>query len=216
MLLNVKGAFLCGNFENGEHIYMEVPQGFERFYSANAVLLLLKTIHGLKQAALAFWRELLLKAFRSMKYGRSNADPCLYFMWTALGLILWRSWVDNCLVGGEEGGLKAKASMIELFDYDNVGKRKEYVGCKIDKDQEAGTMRLTQPVMIQSFKDEFELPEGKSSNRPAIPGTVMSEGEVKNQVNDKIQSTYQSGDGKLLHIMRWTRPEIMNSVMELL
>jgi hypothetical protein len=69
--------------------------------------------------------------------------------------------------------------------------------------------------MIQSFKDKFELPEGKSSNTPAIPGTVMSEGEVKNQVNDKIQSTYRSGVGKLLHMMRWTRPEIMDLVREL-
>jgi hypothetical protein len=31
MLLDEKGAFLCGNFENGEKIYMEVPQGFEPF-----------------------------------------------------------------------------------------------------------------------------------------------------------------------------------------
>ena len=76
-------------------------------------------------------------------------------------------------------------------------------------------MKLTQPVMIQSFQDEFELPEGKSSNTPAIPGTVMSEGEVINQVDDKMQSTYRSGIGKLLHMMRWTRPEIMNSVREL-
>jgi hypothetical protein len=55
MLLDVKGAFICGNFENdGEKIYMEVPHGFESFYPKNYVLLLLKTIYGLKQAALAF------------------------------------------------------------------------------------------------------------------------------------------------------------------
>jgi hypothetical protein len=87
MLFHVKRAFLCGNFENGENIYMEVPQAFEGFYAKNTLRLLLKTIYGLKQAALAFWRE-LLKAFRHTEYGRSKADPCLYFRWTALGLIL--------------------------------------------------------------------------------------------------------------------------------
>ena len=76
-------------------------------------------------------------------------------------------------------------------------------------------MKLTQPVMIQSFKDEFELPGGKSSNTTAIPGSVMSEGKIKNQVDNKTQSTYRSGVGKLLHMMRWTRPEIMNAVREL-
>jgi hypothetical protein len=215
MLLDVKGAFLCGHFEIGERIYREVPQGFEGLNAKNIVLLLLKTIYGLKQAALEFWRE-LLKAFRHMEYGRSKADPCLYFRWTALGLILWLSWVIDCLVGGKDKGVKkAKVHMMELFDCDDVGELKEHVGCKVDYDREAGTMKLTQPVMIQSFQDEFELPEGEPSNTPAIPGTVMSEGEVRNQANDKIQSTYRSGVGKLLHMMRWTRPEIMNSVREL-
>jgi hypothetical protein len=120
------------------------------------------------------------------------------------------------LVGGKDEGVKkAKAHMMELFDCDNVGELKEYAGCKVDYDREAETMKLTQPVMTQSFQDEFKLPEGKSLNTPAIPGTVMSEEEVINQVDDKIQSTYRSGVGKLLHMMRWTRPEIMNSVREL-
>jgi hypothetical protein len=76
-------------------------------------------------------------------------------------------------------------------------------------------MKLTQPVMIQSFKGGLELPEGKSSNTPAIPGSVVSEGKIKNQVDDKTWSTYPSGVRKLLHMMRWTRPEIMNAVREL-
>jgi hypothetical protein len=60
LIIEVKGAFLFGVFAKGEriNIYMEIPQGFEKYYPKNAVLLLLKTIYGLKQAALAFWREL--------------------------------------------------------------------------------------------------------------------------------------------------------------
>jgi hypothetical protein len=27
-LIDVQGAFLCGNFKDGEEIYMEVPEGF--------------------------------------------------------------------------------------------------------------------------------------------------------------------------------------------
>jgi hypothetical protein len=30
-LIDVQGAFLCGNFKDGEEIYIEVPEGFERF-----------------------------------------------------------------------------------------------------------------------------------------------------------------------------------------
>jgi hypothetical protein len=58
-LVDVKGAFLCGNFKDGEEIFMEVPEGFEEIYGAYVLLLLLHTIYGLKQAAMAFWRELV-------------------------------------------------------------------------------------------------------------------------------------------------------------
>ena len=58
-IVDIKGAFLHGHFENGEIIHMSVPKGFKRYYPRDVVLLLLKTLYGLKQAAMAFWRELL-------------------------------------------------------------------------------------------------------------------------------------------------------------
>jgi hypothetical protein len=56
-LMDVHGAFLKGKFRDGEVIYMKVPQGIEKFYPKNVALLLLRTIYGQVQAALAFWRE---------------------------------------------------------------------------------------------------------------------------------------------------------------
>jgi hypothetical protein len=51
-------------FKGKEHIHMKTPEGFEQRCSANMVLLSLKTVHRLKQAAVAFWRQLLI-AFKS-------------------------------------------------------------------------------------------------------------------------------------------------------
>jgi hypothetical protein len=110
-VLDVKGAILHGLFEEGEQIHMGIPEGFEQCHGANYVLSLLRTLCGLKQAVFAFWKE-LLKAFRSMEHERSKADPCLCFAWTALGLVLRISWVDDCLaVGKKEAVMKAKAQM---------------------------------------------------------------------------------------------------------
>ena len=76
---DVKGAFLKGDLEmTKEEMYMKVPEGFEKFYGANMVLLLLKAIYGTKQAAIAFWKE-LLKCMKDMGYARNGADPCLYY-----------------------------------------------------------------------------------------------------------------------------------------
>jgi hypothetical protein len=77
-LVDVKSAFLCGNFEDGEDIYMEVPEGFEKFYGSYVLSLLLQTIYGLKQVAMEFWRE-LVKALTGINFKRNLADPCLYY-----------------------------------------------------------------------------------------------------------------------------------------
>ena len=70
--------------------------------------------------------------------------------------------------------------------------------------------------MLQSFEDEFELPqEGSMPNTPVVPGTILRKGEPENHLPEEEMSTYPSGVGKLLHLMTWSRPEILNSVREL-
>jgi hypothetical protein len=119
------------------------------------------------------------------------------------------------VAGKKDGVYKAKAAMMEGFDCDNIGELKEYIGCKIDYNKKEGSMKITQPVMIQSFEDKFNLPEGKAANTPALPGSVLTAGQERDQVAPEEQSTYRSGLGKLLYMMRWSRPEIQNAVREL-
>ena len=187
----------------------------EKFYPPNVVLLLLRTIYGLKQAAAQFWKE-LLEALRFMKYERNKADPCLYFKWVNNKLIVWISWVDDCLIAGpKELTIEARDKMMTLFDCDQLGEMKEYVGCKIERNWIDRWVKLTQPVMIQSFRDEFELDDhGKVPKTPAEPGSVLSKGENKNTVSKERHTFFRKGVGKMLHMMRWTRPDILNSTRE--
>ena len=63
------------------------------------VLLLKKAIYGTKQAAMAFWRE-LLECMYDMGYERSKANPCMYYKWNNTGLTIWISWIDDCMIWG--------------------------------------------------------------------------------------------------------------------
>lgn len=214
-IVDVKGAFLRGEFEEGaEPVYLKVPEGFEKFYPTNSVLLLLRTIYGLCEAAMAFWKE-MLKAFRSMKFERSTADPCMYFKWTAAGfLIVWLSWIDDCACFGQHNDVeKSRREMNELFECDDIGDINEYVGCKIDS--EDGFVRFTQPVMLQSFEDEFDLSKVRETQTPAEPGTTLPKVDDDAPFVEKEQTYFRSGVGKLLHMMRWSRPEVYNAVRDL-
>ena len=161
-ITDVKGAFLHGEFEeNDEPVCMEIPEGFEKHYAGKGnkigdiVLMLMKTIYGLKNAARAFWVE-LLKAMKYMGFKKSEVDPCLYWKWNKDGyLVTWLSWIDDCACFGRSEDMKKEVeSMKKIFDCDDVGSMTEYVGCKIDKseDGDIGKFKFTQPVMCKVLR----------------------------------------------------------------
>ena len=52
---------------------------------------------------------------------------------------------------------------------------KEYVGCKIEQDDES--IRFTQPVLLQSFEDEFKCMAGKVMVLAEAGGLLVKKGE---------------------------------------
>ena len=152
--------------------------------------------YGCKQAALEFWRE-MNKAFMFMNYDRSKADPCLRFRWfkdKESGrdhLVIWMLWVDDCLIIGPNGLVRmAKEEMKTLFDCDDVGEMKEYVGCKVERNPEENSIRITQPVLIQSLEDEFDIPESmRVPKTPAEGHDVLLRG-TEDDVTSKPNQTY--------------------------
>jgi hypothetical protein len=139
-----------------------------------------------------FWKE-LLKALQYMKVRKSQMDPCLYYKWIdGQGLCLWLlSWIDK-----------------------DIGELKEYVGCKIGIDRKDRSLKITEPVVLQSSEDEFKLPGAKYST-PTEAGQALEEAEERNYLPPEDHFIIQSGARKLLHMMRWSRPEAWNATRDL-
>ena len=78
--------------------------------------------------------------------------------------------------GPKEIVMDEKKEMMERFDCDDVGDVNKYVVCKIKQNKEEGWMRFTQPVMIQSFSDEFKTKESRRPKTPSKAGTVLTPG----------------------------------------
>jgi hypothetical protein len=47
--------------------------------------------------------------------------------------------------------------MNKYFDCNNIGELKEYVGCKIERSMDKTKILLSQPVIIHSFINEFNV-----------------------------------------------------------
>jgi hypothetical protein len=89
----------------------------------------------------------------------------------------------------------------------------ECVGCKIECTDDY--VKFTQPILLQSFVDEFNIESGRSTYTPAETGKVLVKGHIRTELKSDEQTRYRCDVGKLLHMMRWSRPEIYNSVREL-
>jgi hypothetical protein len=127
-------------------------------------------------------------------------------------LCLWLTWIDDCIIIGSSDVVdREKKKMMQLFECDDVGPMEEYVGNKIDMCER--TMKLTQPVLLQSFTDEFGV-KGSGEQLPAKPGQVLSKGEEKDVLSESMQKKYWSGVGKLRYLTTWSRPDILNAVRE--
>ena len=103
--------------------------------------------------------------------------------------------------------------MTDCFDCDKVGELTEFVGCKLDRTNDS--LQITQPVLMQSFTDKFVLLEGSATAMPAEPGLVLMKARADEAVDTKTQTMFRSGVGKLIHMMKWLRPDVLNAVQDL-
>ena len=102
----------------------------------------------------------------------------------------------------------AKKKMMARFDCEDIGPLKDYIGSKIDIFRAEGYMHITQLVLLQILNDEFELPGGKTPVTPATLGSLeVKEGQVKPMMQE-MQTEYRKGVGKLLYLMRHSKPTI--------
>ncbi len=115
---------------------------------------------------------------------------------------------DNLIIGSKKAAEKTKKDLMERFDYKDCGDIKEYVGCNTER---AKNSSFTQPVLMQSYNDKFELPK-KCYKTPAPAGLVLVAGKKKEALSPAMQKKYCSGTGKSMHVMQYSKPETHNAV----
>ena len=193
VVIDVEGAFLQGKFVNGERIYIEVPDGMEEFYGSkeDVALLLNAPIYGTKQAAFCFYKTLVGKV-KDSKYVRSKADPCLYFRWKNERLALMVSWVDDILAVGHPDDVKdMEADLNKAFACKSEGRLTEYVGSKVDMTRDEnglGTIKITQPVLVQKLEETFDVKGGRDPKTPALAGQVLVRGDGSDML-ESVETT---------------------------
>ena len=128
--------------------------------------------------------------------------------WSAHVVDVRGAFLKGDFAEGETLYLHVPRGMEKWYD---GGEIMEFIGCKIDYDRTNNSMRFTQPVLLQSFADEFAMDGNDKPNTPGVPMKTLQMGE-RSTVEGRNNTYYRSGVGKRLYLKRWSRPEMANAL----
>jgi hypothetical protein len=213
-LMDVETAFLHGDLE--EEIYMECPEGVP--HEPDECLLLLKALYGLVQSARQFYKK-FTKVLRDVGFTQSNVEPCLFYAQFKHGRVLLILHVDDCYVIGHPEDLKLTRNLLEqkfkLKVEENVN---DYLSCQILFNKEKSMAWLGQPHLMGKIEKSYGhlIPKNIIYKTPGTPNYNLIRPENEDEkVSAEKQAQYRSVVGSLLQLVKYSRPDLANSVREL-
>lgn len=195
-----------------ETLFADQPEGYDD--GTGLKLRLLKALYGLKQSGLA-WYNHCHDALISLGFNTSTHDPCMYIKTTTDGPIVVCTYVDDFLIATPTARLmSATLDDIEAtMKLKRQGKVHYLLGVKIDYDQEAGHVRLSQEAYTTKMLERFGM---LAAHGKMTPETTGGDDQWYDEEQPKAdEGLYRAMVGSLVYLATWTRPDIAHAVQRL-
>ncbi len=144
VIIDVRGAYQQGKFENCTELYIEVPNGFEEWYPGDVVLNMIVPLYGTKQAVYCFFQT-FKKCITNMMFSQRPFHDC-----DALGVLILL--VDDVMILELQAMMEKALQKLETaFICRQEGALIKYIGSKMVmncNDSGLGAVKFTQPVII--------------------------------------------------------------------
>lgn len=190
-------------------LYMEVPAGFHvNGDRKKYALKLINNLYGQKQAG-RVWNLFLTEGLNRLGFTQSANDPCIYWRKSTLIII----YTDDTIVTGPSSELSDAAikDIGDMFAITSQPMVTDFLGVRIDKDEETNTITLTQPQLIQSILNDLGLQEASNERRtPALTSKILHSFETSAHHSQPWH--YRSVIGKMNYLEKSTRPDIAYAV----
>ena len=208
------GAYLNGELNEDEDIYMKNPPGYGD--EDNTVKHLKKSLYGLKQAGRK-WYDMLKRTLADLGFSVSTADPGVFHAHINNHRIIIAVHVDDCAITSSSGELMQdfKRRINEHHSITDLGPIHWLLGIKVTRDRETRTISLSQQSYIDTIIRRFNLHEAKAIPTPIVPGISYSS---KGGPADKTEAArmdktpYRQAIGSLMYVAVTTRPDISFAV----
>jgi len=171
-----------------------------------------KALYGCKQAAFA-WQKYLSQIFFKMGGKRHLNDECVYLFAEGSGWVIIGTHVDDMfpLFNREGRALRDKilATLQKHMTIDNKGTLSFALDTKIERDAEAGILKISQPVYLAGVVSEFN--QENSFRRTPSSGPDLSEEDLPTTEEEKqavAKLPVRNVIGRLWWLALISRPDI--------
>ena len=192
---------------------MEQPEGFKIKGQENKVLRLCHALYRLKQAALAWWKE-LAASMKKLGFRRLNSDAGLFIFNSRDDFVIAVIYVDDAMFFGKNLPLviKKKQEFMDKWECRDLGEAKEFLRMCIN--HKGDKILIDQTLYLEKVLLRFKMVNARIAPTP-LPGRYIPS-ENTEDVNHELRSLFQQVIGSLLYIMLRTRPDITYAVTKLL
>lgn len=210
--VDINSAYL--NAELNETIIMSPPEGLDSKKYTGKVLRLKKTLYGLKQSGRE-WHHLLKRTLSKYNWKSNEIDRCLFPRLLPEGNQTLLVYVDDMVIIAPNSCQiqQIKDELEHEFSLKNLGELQHLLGIELKRDRKLKTLSLNQKGLITKIgKNIFNMPVTK----PKMPLKQLTI-ELQNTPDgtQELLDKYQSLIGSLLYVARFSRPDILYSVIHL-
>ena len=211
------GAYLNGELDPNEEIYLQPPPGYD--IEGEYVKRLHKSLYGLKQAGRK-WYDTLSRALTDLGFQVNQSDPGIFSAHDAEHITILAIHVDDCMITSSSSSLIAeyKTKLNEQYSLTDLGPIHWLLGIKITRNRDARTISLSQTTYIDTILSRFHLSDAKPTATPIVPGASLSKDNAPADDTEAahMQKTpYREAIGSLMYAAIATRPDISFAVSAL-
>jgi len=211
------GAYLNGELNANEDIFMQPPPGYES--QGEFIKHLCKSLYGLKQAGCK-WYDTLCHALADLGFSVNNTDPGVFYARINKHILILAIHVDDCLMTGSSINLITdyKKQLNAKYLLTDLGEIHWLLGIKIMRDHEARTISLMQTTYIETILNRFSLSDAKPYTMPIVPGAIYSKSDAPADATEAAYMAkvpYREAVGSLMYAAVATRPDITFAISTL-
>ena len=167
--IDIKGAYLNGELNDNEVLYMQHPPRYKAPDTGTRVLRLVKTLYGLKQSGHR-WYQKLSSVFLSLGFKQCAVDQAVYFCVVVhkgeLTVIVVH--VDDCTIVATTICLieELKARLRKHFEVTDLGELHWMLGIEVKHDRSGRVVHLSQRAYIDTILRRYHLSDLKPLSTP--------------------------------------------------